>query len=356
MSYKVLAINPGSTSTKVGLFENRDKLLELSISHTSEELAVFPDIASQFSFRKELVLEALAVNGFDYRTLDAVIGRGGLIKPIPSGVYEVNDTMAEDLGVGLFGQHASNLGGLIARDIADAIGVHAYIADPVVVDELDDVARLTGHPAIGRVSIFHALNQKAMGRMYAAGCGRKYEDMNLIIAHMGGGVSVGAHRRGKVVDVNNALDGEGPFGPERSGSLPWGAVVDLCFSGLYDRYEVRRMFCGKGGFVAHLDTNNTTEIIRRVSAGDARARLVLEAMCYNVSKWICAMAATLCGDVDSVILTGGIAHNDFVNDYIRKRISWVAPVAVLPGENELEALAENALRVLSGETEVKIYA
>ncbi len=353
--YKILVINPGSTSTKIGVFDGEQKIFEVNLTHTAGELAGFARVADQFGFREEVILRALAGAGIEVGSLAAVIGRGGLLRPVESGVYAVDDAMESDLRACRYGEHASNLGALLARKIASAVGIPALVADPVVVDELDDVARVSGHPLAPRISIFHALNQKATARRYAASTGRRYEDLNLIVAHLGGGISVGVHRGGRVVDVGNALDGEGPFSPERAGSLPWGKVVELCFSGDYTRDQLQKMFCGAGGVVAHLGTNDTRVALARAEGGDAQARLVVEALAYNVAKGIGAASAVLAGQVDAVILTGGIAHSAFITDAIAARVRHIAPVEVMPGENELEALAENALRVLRGEAEAKTY-
>ena len=355
-TYRILAINPGSTSTKIAVFDNEREVFTVTLRHTAEELAPYAHVTDQFEFRYGLIVEALRENGIDLHSLNAVIGRGGLVRPIPSGVYPVNDRLEHDLKNSPLGEHASNLGGLLARYIAAQIpGAQAFIADPVVVDELQDVARVAGHPLFKRVSIFHALNQKAIARAYAEQVGKAYESMNLVIAHLGGGVSVGAHRQGEVVDVNNALDGDGPFSPERSGSLPTGQLVSLCFDGKYSEEEIRHMLCGKGGLVAYLDTNDTRVALSRVAKGDKQAALVMEAMCYTVGKWIGAMAAVLEGRVDAIIITGGIANNEWVCDRIRRMSQWIAPVVVVPGENEMEALALNALRVLRGEVAPKEY-
>ena len=352
---KILAINPGSTSTKVALFENTTPLVELTLRHSAEELSRFKSVMDQFDFRKQIIFDALAESRVDIHSLDAVIGRGGLIRPIPSGVYEVNDALEEDLRHSPIGEHASNLGGLIAREIAREAGTRAFIADPVVVDELQPVARICGLPEVKRISIFHALNQKAIARIYAKKMGRKYEEMNLVIAHLGGGISVGAHRKGEVIDVNNALDGDGPFSPERAGSIPSAALADLCFSGKYTRKEIEKMLCGKGGLVALLGTNDTRETMRRMEHGDKEARIIMEAMCYNVAKWIGSMAVVLKGEIDAIILTGGIAHSGQICRMITEQVAFLAPVVVMAGENELEALAANALRVIEGEEAAKIY-
>lgn len=354
-AYKILAINPGSTSTKIALYEGDKEVFEQTLRHSSEELAPFEGIIDQFDFRKQLVLNALAEAGVGIGDLDAVIGRGGVVKPIPSGVYEVNDALRHDLRTGYAGQHASNLGGLIADEIAREAGVKGYIADPVVVDELQEVARVTGRPEIVRVSIFHALNQKAVARDYAASRGVPYESLNMIVAHMGGGISVGAHRKGEIVDVNNALDGEGPITPERAGSLPAFPLVKMAFSGQYSQEELLKMITGKGGIVAYLGTTNVGEVVKMAEGGDEKARLILDAMCYTVGKSIGSCAAVLHGKVDAIILTGGIAYNEYVCRYLEDMVSFVAPVVRVPGENEMLALAMNALRVLEGEEKPKEY-
>lgn len=356
MSYHILAINPGSTSTKVALFEDEKQVLLKTIRHTADEIARFSNIASQFSFRKELILSELQQAGTDIHSIDAIVGRGGLIKPIESGVYEVNEAMIRDMQVPVMGEHASNLGGLIAHDLAREAGsgVKAFIADPVVVDELTDIARISGHPDIPRVSIFHALNQKSTARLYAKEQGKKYEELNLIVAHLGGGVSVSAHCRGRVIDTNNALDGDGPFSPERSGALPAGALVKLCFSGTKTYAEVRKMLSGGGGFVGYLHTNNAIEVEEKAST-DPQWKLILDAMCYQVAKEIGAMASVLEGQVDAILLTGGMAYGKPITDAITRRVQFIAPVKIYPGEDEMRALALNGLMVMKGETQAKIY-
>lgn len=355
-SFRILVINPGSTSTKIAVFEDNEPIFTKNIKHTLEELSPFPNLIDQYSFRKEIILKELQEANINIQTLNAVIGRGGLVQPIPSGVYEVNSLMLDDLKIGKLGQHASNLGGILADDIARLIpNAKAYIADPVVVDELDEVARFTGHPKFERISIFHALNQKAIARMHANAVGEKYENLNLVVAHLGGGISVGAHKKGRVVDVNNALDGEGPFSPERTGTLPAGALVKLCFSGEYKMEEIQKMITGKGGFVAYLGTNDAYEVEQRIKNGDVYAEKVRNAMAYQVGKAIAEMSAVLHGKVDAILLTGGIAYDkDFV-DYVKEMVSFIAPVVLYPGEDEMKALAMNALMVLRGEVELKVY-
>ena len=353
----ILAINPGSTSTKFSLFEEERLVFEKTLRHSSDELKKFEKITDQFRFRKDLIMNELSERNIDLERIAAVVGRGGLVKPIESGIYKVNQRMKDDLTNGFSGQHASNLGGLIADDIASSLCcASAYIVDPVVVDELQAIARLSGHPEIERKSIFHALNQKAVARIYAASKGRKYEELNLIIAHMGGGVSVGAHKNGRVLDVNNALNGDGPFSPERSGGLPSGQLVDLCFSGRFSCDEIKTMLTGKGGMVAYLGTNSFIEVCKMAEKGDKKALLVRNAASYQVGKEIGAMAAVLSGKVDAIILTGGMAYQDTYVSEISSMVSFIAEVVVYPGEDELKALAYNGLLALDGKIEVKTYA
>jgi butyrate kinase len=352
----ILAINPGSTSTKFSLFEEENLIFEKSLRHTAEELAGFSKITDQFYFRKNLIMNELTALNIDLSGIVAVVGRGGLVKPIESGIYIVNQRMKDDLRAGLLGDHASNLGGLIADDIANSLSqAVAYIVDPVVVDELHDVARISGHPAIERRSIFHALNQKAVSRIYAASIGCKYEDLNLIVAHMGGGISIGVHRNGRVIDVNNALNGDGPFSPERSGGLPSGQLADLCFSGRYSHADIMQMITGKGGMVAYLGTNNFMEVCRIADAGDSKALLIRNAVSYQTGKEIGAMAAVLKGDVDAIILTGGMANQETHISRIKSMVEFIAKVVVYPGEDELKALAFNGLLALDGRIDIKTY-
>lgn len=352
----ILTINPGSTSTKVAVYASSELVFLKNIKHPFEELDKFPTIISQYDFRKNIILEELTSAHVEIDKIEAIVGRGGLVKPIPSGVYEVNERLKEDLRNGVLGQHASNLGGLIADEFAKIIpSAKAYIADPVVVDEFTEVARVSGHPKFKRMSIFHALNQKAIGRMHAMAMDKKYEEINLIIVHLGGGISIGAHEKGRVVDVNQALDGEGPFSPERSGSLPVGDLVRLCFSGQHKEIEVLKMITGKGGLVAHVGTNSAFEVEQKAAAGDAHAALIQEAMAYQVAKQIGSMAAVLAGKVDAILLTGGIAYNKWLVNYIKEKVNFIAPVGVYPGEDEMKALAMNGLMVLEGEVEPKIY-
>ena len=352
--YTVLAVNTGSTSTKVAVYNGTTPIVEIAIAHSTEELSRFGTVPEQYEWRKDVILKSLAEKGFDISTLSAVIGRGGLLHPIESGVYEVNETMLNDLRHSPQ-QHASNLGAMIASEIAALCNVKAYIADPVVVDERDEVARFTGIKQIENRSIFHALNQKATARRYADDIGRCYEDLNLVVAHMGGGISVAAHRKGRVVDCNNALDGDGPIAPERAGTIPAGSLVDLCFSGKYSHAEVRAMLVGKGGLVSLTGSNAVKGLEEQAAAGNKQADDALNAMTYGVIKHIGQMAAVLRGEVDAILLTGGIAHSKRITSRIRDYCQFIAPVEIYAGENELEALAMNALRVLHGSTEAKTY-
>lgn len=354
MAYRILAINPGSTSTKIALYEDENVVKNMSIQHTVEELAPFHNAAEQLDSRRDLVLKTLEKNGVDIHSLDAVVGRGGLIHPVESGTYEVTDILANDL-LHATRQHASNLGGLIARDIADRAGVKAYIADPVTVDELMPYSRISGLPQLPKLSILHALNQKAVARRYAREIDARYEDLNLIVCHMGGGTSVGAHRKGRIIDTTNGFNGCGPFTPERAGTVPPGQLVDMCFSGQYTHDEMVKLIHGKGGLFAHLGTSSVPEILDRIDRGDLHAMLILRAMCYTTAKAIGEMATALKGHVDAILFTGGVAHSKRLTDFIAGHVDFIAPIYVYPGENELESLAMNALAVLNGEREVKIY-
>lgn len=354
MKHRILAINPGSTSTKIAVYDDGNLLFKQSIEHSREELERFPHLLDQYGWRKGLIEQALRRQGIDLMSLSAVIGRGGIISPVESGVYEVNDELRHDLENARM-QHASNLGGLIARDIADEIGVKSFIADPVVVDEMIPYARISGVPELPRESIFHALNQKAIARRFSKESNKKYEDLNLIVCHMGGGITISAHRKGRVIDTTNALDGCGPFSPERSGSLPPGPLVHLCFSGKYTEAELMRMVHGNGGLKAHLNTTSVPEVLDRIDHGDLHAMLVLRAMCYTVAKEIGEMAVSLKGKVDAILITGGMAHSKRITDFVAEHVSFIANIYVYPGENELKSLAENALAAIKGEREIKVY-
>ena len=354
MSYRILAINPGSTSTKIAVYDDDNIVFTTSIAHKSNELAKFNTIADQYEFRKDLVIKTLADKGIDLKSIDGVIGRGGLIYPVEGGVYEVNDDLCYDL-MHATKQHASNLGGLIARDIADQIGVRSFIADPVVVDEMIPYARISGLLEVPKESIFHALNIKAIARRYAREIGVDYESLNLVVCHLGGGISVTAHRRGRVIDTTNALNGCGPLSPERAGTLPPGPLIEMCYSGKYTLDEMKKKLTGQGGLYAHLGTSSVIEALERVDNGDLHAMLILRAMCYNVAKEIGAMAVALKGDIDAILITGGVAHSKRLTDFIAGHVDFIAPIYVYPGENELEALAANALSVLKGERVASAY-
>lgn len=352
---RILAINPGSTSTKIAIFDNEKEVFEETLRHPAEKIDTFDKIYDQYDFRKQVILDVLNEKEINLTKLDAIVGRGGLLKPIEGGTYRVTDKMVEDLKVGVLGEHASNLGGIIAKEIADRLNIPAFIVDPVVVDEMQDVARLSGMPELKRKSIFHALNQKAVARRGAKELGKSYEELNLIVVHMGGGVSVGAHRQGKVVDVNNALDGDGPFSPERTGGLPIGDFAKLCFSGKYTLAEMKKKVKGKGGLVAYLGTNDGRDVVEMIENGDENAELIFKAMAYQISKEVGACAAVLKGEVNGIILTGGLAYGELFVSWIKESIDFISKVLVYPGEDELGALAGGGLRVLNGEEEAKIY-
>ena len=355
MAIKSLIINPGSTSTKIGVFEDETLLFEETLRHSTEEISQYATIFDQKDFRKKIITDLLKEKNFDVNTLNMVVGRGGMLKPIPGGTYAVTDDLLEDLKVGVQGQHASNLGGILAREIADSIGVPSYIVDPVVVDELSPAARYSGMAEIPRGSIFHALNQKAVAKRYAAEIGKPYESLRLVVVHMGGGVSVGAHEDGKVVDVFSAFDGDGAFSPERAGGVPCGALVKLCFSGKYTEKEVYSKLIGKGGFNAYCGTNDMRDVEKMVQDGDKKAAEVREAFITQVAKDIGSMACVLKGKVDQILVTGGIAYDKVVVAGLKEKAEWIAPMTVYPGEDELTALAQGGLRVLRGEEELKVY-
>ncbi len=355
MGKLILVINPGSTSTKIAIFDDETMVFESKISHTTEEIMQFPNVASQFEFRKNLIIDVLNEKQFDLTKLDAICGRGGMLRPLKSGTYIVNEEMIKDIHEAKRGEHASNLGALIAHDIAKDLNIPAFIVDPVAVDEMDDIARISGMPEIERSCIFHALNHKAIARQVAKDKGTKYEELNLIVAHLGGGISVACHKKGLVVDVNNALDGDGPMSPERSGTVPLGPLYNMCFSGKYTLQEIKRKNYGKGGLVAYLGTNNAMEIIKRIKAGDEYAKFIMDAMIYQIGKEIGACSTVLKGDIDYIVLTGGLAYEPYITDRISERVNFLAEVLVYPGENEFLSLTQGALRVLNGEEEAKIY-
>ena len=350
---KILVINPGSTSTKLAVYEDEQPVWTKSVHHPVEETASFQRIIEQYEYRKDFILKSLAEDGIPV-AFDAVIARGGLLKPTPGGVYAVNERMKHDL-VHAQMEHASNLGALIADEISRTCGCPSYIADPVVVDERMQEAKLTGIPGIERISIFHALNSKAVSRKYAASIGKRYEDLNLIVVHLGGGISVGAHRKGQVVDVNNALDGDGPFSPERAGTIPAGQFAELCFSGKYESRQVKKMLNGKGGLTAHLGETDMRVIAAKAEAGDEPYKGVLDAMLYGVGKEVGSRYVALRGQADAIIVTGGIAHSAYCVGVLKSWIDYLAPVVLMPGEDEMGSLAYNALGALRGDLKLQVY-
>lgn len=353
----ILALNPGSTSTKVALFENKATVFQENIDHSPELLAQFETIYDQRHFRKELIMDLLAEKNVDLKSLDAVVGRGGNMYPVHGGTYKVNELMKEHLKQGVMGQHASNLGGILADMVVKEIGteIDSYIVDPVVVDEFEEVARISGSPDFERKSKDHPLNQKSVARKIAGKHGSTYEKLNFIVAHMGGGISVGSHKKGNMIDVNNCLDGDGPFSPERSGDVPVGALVDMCFSGEFTREEVRKKLTGQGGLYAYLGTTDGREVVKRIEAGDTYAELIYCAMAYQVAKEIGAAAAVLRGEVDYIVLTGGLAYDKLFTGMISEYVSFIAPIELVPGENEMIAMAQGVGRVLCNEEEERVY-
>ncbi len=354
MNNRVLAINPGSTSTKFAIYDEGVALFEKTLRHGSDEIEKFDSIADQKDWRMKLILEGLAESQIDVKSIDAVIGRGGLVKPIEGGIYLVNDLLYSDTRNSHF-EHACNLGAPLARAIADEAGVNAYIADPVVVDEMTDIARISGHPIFPRVSAFHALNSRAIAKHHAKDSGKKYEEMNLIVVHMGGGVSVSVHEKGRIVDAYNALSGDGCFSPERTGRIQPESLVSACYSGKYTEKEMTQILIGHGGLVAHLGSNSMYDAVVAALAGDEKSKLVVDAFVYNVAKDIGAMTTVLSGKVDAILITGGIAYNSDIVGWIKERVAWMAEVVVYPGEDELGALVQSTMEVLRGEVEPKIY-
>ena len=355
MATRILAIHPGSTSTKIAVFDDDSSVFNTTIKHEAEEVQRFERIFDQYAFRREAIEKTLESEDISLDSLDGVVGRGGMLKPLESGTYLVDDGMVDFVKRAARGEHASNLGCVIAKEIADEQNIKSFIVDPVAVDEMEDIARYTGMPEIKRQSLFHALNQKAVSRKAARELGKDYQDLNLIVAHLGGGISVGAHRKGRVIDVNNALDGDGPMSPERSGSVPLGPLYKMCFSGKYTLKEIKRKNYGEGGLVAYLGTNDGAEIAQRIKSGDKRATFIFEVMCYQIAKEIGSAAAVLKGDVDAIILTGGLARDEYLVEFIKERVGFIGKLLVYPGEDEMEALALGALRVLKGEEQPKTY-
>lgn len=353
--FRILVINPGSTSTKVAVYIGDSPLQVSTIRHKPEELKLFEQVVDQKDFRRQIILDWLKENNIPF-CFDAIIGRGGLAKPVPGGVYRVNRKMCYDT-YSAMRKHACNLGCIIAAELAAKLGsgCKAYIADPGVVDELVPEARISGSPLMPRICIWHALNQRAIARRHAKSIGKRYEDLNLIICHLGGGISVAAHEHGRAIDANNALDGEGPFSPERAGTLPAADLIHLCFSGRYTEDQLKKRVAGQAGLMAHLGTTDIPEIMQMIENGDQHAKLLIDAMIYHTARSIAAEGAVLKGKVDAILLTGGIAYSEYITQGLRERVEFIAPVHIYPGEDEMKALALNALAVLRGEREAKEY-
>ena len=353
--YRILAINPGSTSTKIALFEDENPVFVENIKHSPEEISHFEHYYEQYHFRANVIHKVLGEKGVDEKELSAVVGRGGPFKPLESGTYLVNERMKKDVLEGnVQAEHISNIGCLLASDIAEPLGIPAYIVDPVSVDEFDDVARVSGHPEIPRKSLAHALNVKMVAKKFAKEQGKKYEDLNLVVAHIGGGITISSHRKGKMIDVNNAND-EGPFSPQRCGTLPITGLAKLCYSGKYSEKEMKAQLIKKGGLFALLGTDDMLEVKRRMDDGDSEAEFYARAMAYQIAKSIGAYSAVLDGDVDAILITGGVSYNKWFTDWIEQKVRFIAPVYVFPGEDEMEALVLGVLRVMRGEEEVKEY-
>lgn len=350
----VLVINPGSTSTKLAIFKGTEKLIQENLDHDTNDLDKFMKITDQYDYRKEAILKWMSEHQIKHEELLAVVGRGGLLRPMPSGTYLVTEPMLADLKVGIQGEHASNLGGMIANAIAKQENINAYITDPVAVDEFEPLARVSGMPEIKRRSLVHALNIRAIAHSYAAEKNTTIDSLNLVVAHLGGGISIVPMKKGKIIDANNANE-MGPFSPERTGGLPIGQLVKMCYSGEYTFDELKKKMRGKGGLVAYLGTNDAREVIKKIEQGDEKAKLIFEAMGYQIAKEIGAMATVLNGEVDAILMTGGIAYSKYLMDYIKSHVEFIAPFVVKPGEDEMEALNLGVLRAISGEDQVKIY-
>ncbi|MCK4226288.1 butyrate kinase [candidate division WOR-3 bacterium] len=353
--YEIFVINPGSTSTKVGWFEDDKKIFVKNILHSKEEIQSFKRINDQLGFRKDAILNALEEENKKIEDFDVIVGRGGLLRPIESGTYSVNERMLRDLHKGYQGEHASNLGGILASELGKRVSIPAFIVDPVTVDEMDPVAKITGRPEIKRRSIFHALNHKTTARKIAKEIGKDYTDLNLIIAHLGGGISIGAHKKGRVVDINNALNGDGPFAPERAGGLPVWDTINYFLSNNFSPEEIKKKITGDAGVVAYLGTNDMREVEKRIKEGDKKAEEIFNALIYQVSKEIGKLAPVFYGKVDAIVLTGGLARDEKFTDEVKKRVEFIAPVYFSPGEDEMKALAFGALQVFKGEEKVKEY-
>lgn len=351
---RILAINPGSTSTKIGYFEGTNCVSSITIRHNQETIARFDSLIDQFPMRKEAITSWMKDQNINIYDLDGIVGRGGLLKPTPGGTFKINQNIISDLKSCKYGVHASNLGALIAQEIADFAKVDAFIVDPVTTDELSPLARYSGHPDIKRVSVFHALNQKASARTVCDNIGKKYEEINMIIAHLGGGSTIAAHEKGKAVDVNHGLE-EGPFTPERSGSLPVLEILKMAYSGNFTLDEMKKKVVGRGGMTAYMGTSDIEAVVKMAEEGDKNAKETLEAMVYQICKEIGACSSVLKGSVDAIVITGGVAFSSFITERIEERVSFIAPLHILPGENELLSMTRGVLRVLQGEKVAAVY-
>lgn len=353
MNHKILAINPGSTSTKIALYENEKEVFCKTLDHPAEEIEKYNNVQEQFEMRKEVVLSFLKENGYEVNELAAVVGRGGMVPSVKSGAYKVNEVMVDRLKNKPVIEHASNLGALIAYEIANSIGVSAYIYDSVRVDELNDIARISGMPDIPRTSTSHALNSRAMAMKVAKKYDKKYSNMNFVVAHLGGGISVSVHEKGRMVDI--LADDEGPFSPERAGKVPCNPLIDLCYSGKFDKATMKKKLRGNGGLKAYLNTVDVREVLKMIEDGNENAKIVLEAMAYQVAKGIGELSTVVKGKVDAIVITGGIAYSDVITSWIKQSVEFIAPVIIMAGENEMESLALGTLRVLNGEEKAREY-
>ncbi|MDR1692918.1 MAG: butyrate kinase [Oscillospiraceae bacterium] len=352
---RILTVNPGSTSTKFAVYDDEECVMTQIIRHSRSELDAFPSVIGQKGLRMSHLTDALKKRGVGLESLDAIAGRGGLMHPIESGTYLINEAMIHDLVTSPPPVHASVLGCIIAKEMADTLGIPAYVVDPIVVDEMDPDARLSGMPGIERSSTFHTLNQKAIARRLASDLGKPYENLRIIVAHLGGGITVGAHRYGRVIDVNDAMSGEGPFTPERTGAIPALPLINMCFSGEYTKQELIDRVTKSGGMQGYLGTNNMRQAQRMIDDGDEFAALVVDSMAYQLAKEIGAMATVLEGRVDAIVLTGGLAHSGRFTGAVKQRVDMLAPVHVYPGEDEMLALMQGALRVLRGAEQAAEY-
>lgn len=351
---RILAVNPGATSTKYAVFEDEKVIFKKVVEHQGTALQGFARVFDQCQYRTDLITDGLKEANIALESFDAIVGRGGLLKPMLSGTYAVNELMLEDLKKAERGEHASNLGGVLAYNLAKPLGIPAYIVDPVVVDELQGVARISGFPALERISMAHALNMKAVARKVAAEIGKSYKNTNLVVAHLGTGISLSVHSGGRMIDIVDGKE-EGAFAPDRCGGLPASQLVKLCYSGKYTYEELKGQLFGSGGFYAYLGTKDARDVEKMADEGNEKAELLLQAMCYQVAKDIGALSTVIDGQVERIILTGGLAYSKRIVADISKRVSFIAPVVVIPGEEELESLSAGAIRALTGEEEAQIY-